>query len=141
MNANYISANAEPNWWILLAIITFIAMVILGSKQYMIYRDENHDIRIKKVFGNGYYKLITIISSSIFGVLFSIESWRGVLQILDNHLGPNDSLAWSIILLPLAIITAIFIYAVIIYYIGIIAGMAKLGALIERKRYIEKISR
>ena len=121
------------NWWVVVFFVTVGVMVWIGVKQFRSERIGGK-FRIKRVYDNRIYKLVTATSSVIFGILFIAESWRGVIQLLDHSMSANDSPAWSIILSPFVILLIVALYAAFIYYVGRFAGLVKLGSLIEQKQ-------
>ena len=125
------------NWWVVVFFVTVGIMITLGVNQYQIQR-VNHKRRVRRHFKNSVYGVVTGLSTALFAFLFVKESWRGVVQFLNNSLSASDSPAWSIILAPFAVLLVVTLYAMFVYYVGKLTGRIKFSTLVEELRPRDK---
>ena len=133
MNEYYHAFTIGFSGWMLVVPLAALVMALIGIFQYRMVGGVKNG-KIRKVYNDIPYKYIDIFLTIIFGVLFVVGSWRGAMQYIDNQLGPNDSPVWTLIILPFVVVIGIAVFAFVMYYIGRIAALAKLGYLMERKR-------
>ena len=90
-------------------------------------------LKIRKIFGDGILKLVTLVCGMVFAAMFASESWQGIIQWCDNHLA-GDSGMYSLILMPMVIAAISALYGGCVYAVMKIAVWARLGHLTERRR-------
>lgn len=97
------------NLWMVWIVVSFAIMAWLCWTQYKL-NVNRVKVWIATQYGNNVLPVMEVIFTIIFGLLFSFESWRGIIQFLDNHAGPEDSPLWSLVLMPIVVAAVIAIY-------------------------------
>ena len=129
MNSYYHSFTIGFNFWMLYAPLSMLIMFWLGSKQY---RRENGKIR--KVYGDRLIKIISVVFAISFAAMLMSESALGIIQVIDNSLGADDSGAWSILFAPLLVAVVGSLFYAIISYLGFLGSQWGLKRLKRRRR-------
>ncbi|MBR3052116.1 hypothetical protein IKG60_00660 [Candidatus Saccharibacteria bacterium] len=123
------------NFWTLAIIISVIIMFVVGWNRYGVKKvDGRH--RLKISCGEITLCNISLLLSSIIGIMMIYESCRGIVALIDCFCGTNDSEAWSILLVPVFAITAVALLTVLLFGVSIIAGTCKKSLL--KQRYCSK---
>ena len=110
--------------------LTMLMMFVIGWNKYGTMRIESNERKIVRNYTNSLVADFSLGLSSLIGCLVLIESWRGLIAILDIFRAPNDSSAWSLILVPFVVIAMVIIYA------GFLYTLASLGS--KMKKYLLK---
>lgn len=124
--------NNGFNSWVILIAVAVVAMALLGFLQYALVRKTGGRYVIKKQFNDIIIKSANIALTVIFIILLTNDSWRGIIQMLDNHLAATDSPVWSIILFPIVVFAIAGLFAAICHIVEKIASLAKIGLLYKR---------
>lgn len=125
------------NWWYLMLPAMMILLAALGSLQFGISERTGKIARRREGF-TILLKAVTYISTVVFMLVFTFESWAGILQFFANGLGPNESPFYAFIVM---VFTVTFLSIGIFYLFTrctVFGGWAKIGFLIDRKKQEEE---
>ena len=136
-NSLYHEFSIGFNWWMVVLAVALVVMVVVGLSQVVLSKN----LKLRWRFNNRLIIFISSIFSIIFTVLLFVESSAGIIQVLDNNLAANDSPAWSILLMPGAIIVAGGICFALLYFVGETAAFYREGFLRHKVREIIKNER
>ena len=121
------------NWYMLVGVVMLLGAIIIGSK-----RPKNCGGRIKLQFGKAYLTTYAAVCAMLWGVLFVVESHRGVLQFFDNTAAPNDHPLYAMLLAGCAYVLVPTMFGFILYVTECIAHWAALGKISEEILTIKK---
>lgn len=141
MNKYYHEVNFFAfNYWMVLIVISIVLMVLIGRRQYkLVKRGDRY--KIKEKFNFELFYKVNLVLTVLFAVLLVLESWRGILQVFDNALGPNDDPIYSVIFAIIAILLATIIFNFSMYEVGRITGLITLEKLQKRRRRLVRRTR
>lgn len=132
MNEFYHSFSIGFNWWFVLAPFQMVLMIAFGASNAKINKKTGKIMRRDKK--SVIASILAILMDIILMVAVVTESSAGIIQVLNNHLGPEDDPVWSLFLFVF-VVTA---FAVLMYYFFF--GAAVFGR--EAKlMYLRKIRR
>ena len=133
MNEFYHSFSIGFNYWYLLGPFQVILMVCLGASNAKLNKETNRIMtRDKKRVISGVFAVFMTI---ILMVAIISESSAGIIQVFDNHLGPEDDPIWSLFFF----IVCMSILAVILYFIFYEAAILGKHFKIQRLRRIRRM--
>ena len=138
-NQYYHDVALSFNWWSVFAVASLIVFAIIGWHQYELVRIKGK-YRIKKAIEEDVIMLLALLDSIVFGIMLAAESWRGILQFLDNHSAPGEAPVLSVIILPLAIVLIVAMYLAIIYYVAVTSGVMRYNQLGDQRRKKNRIA-
>ncbi|MBQ6149783.1 hypothetical protein IJI86_02300 [Candidatus Saccharibacteria bacterium] len=96
MNSFYHSFSIGFNYWFILWPFQIILMVGFGFSNAKLNKKTNKIMRRDKE--GKIANLFAILMSIILMIAVIMESTAGIIQMIDNHLGPNDDPMWSLVL-------------------------------------------
>lgn len=123
--------------WMLWFVISFAIMAWLCWTQYKLNVSEA-GVWVCQDLDDSVPPAMETVFTVIFGILFSTESWRGIIQFLDNHASPEDSPVWSLILAPFVIAFAILIYCALMHMMRLKLTEFRRDLLERRKQDAER---
>ena len=129
-NAYYHNFTIGFNWWMVVAVVLVGLAIFVGIKMYKAIDGR----RIRKVFNDKLFVLISAVSGVVMMLMLFIESWDGILQYLLNSLRFNESPALAVICAVMAIFFASFFFALIIYLVLLVSGWARFGYLHDKMK-------
>lgn len=137
MNNYYHEISFSFNWWMLVALGSFVIMFILGERQYML-----KNLKFKRRYSEGVFGIVAMLLAVITGVMFIMESSVGLLQFVINHFDWKDSLLYAYIVAAVILLVTITMYGFMLYFTSTVAVVYKKGKLREeRNRIIRKRQR
>lgn len=111
MNEFYHEFSIGFNYWFLLLPFQVILMIFFGASNAKLNKKTNKIMqRDKKGVITSFF---TVAMDAILMAAVVAESSAGIIQVMDNHLGPEDSPVWSLVLF----VFSICIFAVLMYYV------------------------
>lgn len=117
------------NHWATFALVSVILMIVIGLRQY----DVRH-LKLIRRYSWKRFRLWAVIFGCVFTIMVLAESASGIVQLLDdNIIGPGDSNAWSVYLLPFASMSAGAVLTLALFFIGVNAGRYSKKVILERK--------
>ena len=117
------------NHWAIFALVSVIVMIVIGLRQY----DIKH-LKIYRRYTWKRFRLWAVIFGCVFAIMVMAESASGIVQLLDeNIIGPGDSNAWSVYLLPFASMAAGAVLTLALFFIGVKAGKYSRRVILETK--------
>ena len=125
MNSYFYEFQIGFNFWMIYVIVMVGVMVCLGLMQH---RWHTH-YRTRQVFDDSLFIVVAVAAGIILAIWLAIESGNGIVQMRDNNL-TSDAYAWqSAAGMPLVALMAGAIFAAILYAVGRIVALVKLGWL------------
>ncbi|MDO4612339.1 MAG: hypothetical protein Q4B29_02695 [Candidatus Saccharibacteria bacterium] len=122
------------NLWYVVAPVLIILVALACSKRYYLLED----LRIRSRFNDRCIKVMATIASVIFGVLFALESRRGILQMCDNSLTDRDNPIYSGIIALMIYVAVVAIYGVATFYIGRYVSKRRLRSVKRLRRAVRE---
>ena len=122
------------NWWQVVFVAEALFWIILGQIKYRLGDDC---CKIVERLSNKTLSWFNLIISVGFGICFTLESWRGLLQWIENGL-IGDLVSWGVVLLPFAIIIIVIANAVIVWVIGQMSAWLKYTRLSAKIRKVKR---
>lgn len=133
MNEFYHSFVAGFNSWYIVAPAMIVAMVLLGMTSF---RLDLKTLEMDRTDNERLTKIMSAFMSLLLFVLIIVESGRGIIQWLINHM---DNAAYLIFVIPVSLLVAFSAFAYILYLAATIGGWARLGYLVLiREDLLEK---
>ncbi|MBQ6461510.1 hypothetical protein IJJ36_03750 [Candidatus Saccharibacteria bacterium] len=121
------------NFWMVVAPLLMVAMVVFEARSYRIFLKSLYIYRTHN-------DKATLILSGLFTLLVTTmvvaESSDGIVQYFHNGLEKYESPFWSYVGLAFATIVVFIVYWVALFFVGKVAAYAKLGYLCEKKRQL-----
>lgn len=119
MNEFYHSFSIGFNFWYLLWPFQIILMAGFGASNVKLNKENNRIMgRDRKNVVAGIFSVLMVI---ILMVAVISESAAGIIQVLDNHLGPDDNPVWSLIFF-VVILSCFAAFAYALFYEAAILG-------------------
>ena len=129
MNEFYHSFKVGFNWWFVLAPLQAVLMIAFGALSVKLNKKTRKIMRRDKE--GKIADLLAIAMDVILMIAIFMESSAGIIQVIDNHLGPDDSPVWSL-----------FIFAIVMVALAFLAYYFFLGAAVfgreARLMYLRK---
>ena len=119
------------NAWQVMAPMALVVAAIIGWNQFWL----SPKLRLRRLYSDGILKLAALFAGGMFAILLAGESWRGILQVLDNVFGTNEGL-WalmSLVLTPIVIGGASGLFTVVVYYTAKLMAWCRKGSLEEKR--------
>lgn len=117
MNSFYHAFEIGFNYWFLLLPLEVILMIAFGASNVKLNKRTNKIMRRDKK------GIITSTFAIFMDIILMIavikESSSGIIQVMDNHLGPEDSPVWSLVMF----VFCMCVFAVLMYYVFFIAAV------------------
>ncbi|MBR3270180.1 hypothetical protein IKG07_02950 [Candidatus Saccharibacteria bacterium] len=130
MNEFYHEFSVGFNWWYVLLPLQCVLMIAFGASNLHLNKRNNRIMRWSK--SNTATNILAAIMMVILTIVMIVESASGVIQMLDNHLGPEDDPMWSLIMFTFGVpVVAAFIYCIFV-------ELSVFGQKLKRK-YLRKV--
>lgn len=125
MNSYQHEFSVGFNFWMIFIILMVGVMILLGLMQHRWHTRY----RTKQVFGDLLFVVVAVVAGIILAAMLVVESRDGITQALDNNI-PSDEYAWQSVLMMLpAALVAGGVFAAVLYAIGRVVALMKLGWL------------
>ena len=125
-NEFYHAFRVGFNWWMVAAGVLVILAAIIGAR-----RPVNQGGRLRHRFRKEAFNVYAFIAASGWGVMFAVESHRGVLQFFDNAAARDDSPFYALIGAGCALLVVPFLFGLILYQIERLAYLVAFGRICE----------
>lgn len=143
MNVYYHGFQVNFNSWQIMVPMALAIAATIGWNQWWL----TPKLRLRRMYSDGVIKLMTAFAGGLFAILLAGESWRGILQMLDNVFGTDEGL-WalmSLVLTPVVIGGASGLFTVVVYYTAKLMAWCHKGSLEEKRdrrlRRMERVRR
>lgn len=112
-NPYYHSFIPGFNAWYIVAVLGVILIAVVGYNMYYV-----HSGCMFKRYNRRFIGFMSFVFTAILMVMVVKESWRGLVQFLDNGLAYDDSPAWTMIGAPVALMILAGVYWSLLDHVG-----------------------
>ena len=131
MNNYYHPVSITFNWWMVVAVVNCFIMFAVGAQQYML-----KNLKLKRRYNEKVFVFVSALLAIVTGIMFIMESIFGYVQVIANHLGPNDAPDYAVWIAILTLPILMAVYGLILYFISTVAVIWKRGKLREERNRI-----
>ena len=132
MNSFYHSFSIGFNYWFLLLPLEVILMIGFGASNVKLDKKTNKILRRDKK--GTITNFFAIVMDIILIIVVLLESTAGVIQTLDNHLGPNDDPMWSLVMFVFGMMAFVMLAYYVFFGAAVFGRQVKLTILRKIRR-------
>lgn len=132
MNSFYHSFQIGFNYWYLLLPLEVILMIGFGASNVRLDKRTNKILRRDKK--GTITNFFAIVMDIILIIAVLLESTAGIIQTIDNHLGPNDDPMWSLVMFVFGMLAFVMIAYYVFFGAAVFGRQVKLTILRKIRR-------
>ena len=133
MNAYYHTFSIGFNFWMVVAPLLMVAMVVFEARSYRLFLKS---LSIYRTHSDKATLMLSGLFTLLVTTMVVAESSDGIIQIFHNGLEKYESPFWSYLGLTLVVAMVFIVYWVALFFAGKVAAYAKLGYLCEKRRQL-----
>ena len=114
------------NWWMVAGMTLFILAIVLGTKRPVL-----SDGKVKNRFRAELLSLYAAVAAILWGMLFVLESHRGILQFFDNIAARDDHPLYAMLAAGCAFIVVPGLFGLVLYATTRVSYFNKYGRLVD----------
>ena len=112
-------------WYVVLPLLMVIALLFGKGQYHLIGR------KVKQRYNNNMFAITSCLGAGIMMILVACESFSGLIQFFDNHLGKSDSPFWSIPLALVVLVIFTMLTGMVMYEVSVWSGRRKKKRLVK----------
>ena len=123
------------NWWYVIAVLGLVLVALVGYCKYYVYTEYSYR-RLMKRYNDRFIDFASTVITIVLTIMVYRESFRGIVQFLDNGLAVDENPAWSVLLAPFMMLSIVGMYWTVLSFTGRFVSRKRKASLKRRlKQY------